>query len=154
MRIGARKRLVASLSNASKKRVKFDTSRLEEIKESITKRDLRSLIKDKAIKIKPKRGVSRVRARLHDEQKRKGRRKGSGSRKGTRTARLPRKDAWVTKIRVQRKFLMELRSKGYLTPNTYRNLYKMAKGGTFRSKRHIQLYIKDNNMAVQKDGKK
>lgn len=153
MKIDTRKRLVASLFKISKKRVKFDSSRLDEIKESITKRDLRSLIKDKAIKIKPKRGVSRVRARIHAKQKKKGRRKGIGTRKGKRTARLPKKSAWIIKIRVQRNFLGELKERGYLTSRNYRNLYKMAKSGTFRNKKHIQLYINENDL-IKKNGKK
>tara|TARA_Y100000310_G_scaffold345598_1_gene467059 strand:- start:6848 stop:7309 length:462 start_codon:yes stop_codon:yes gene_type:complete len=153
MKLDTRKRTLASLFKISKKRIRFDTSRLEEIKEAITKRDLRSLVKDKAITISPERGVSRVRARKRAAQKRKGRQQGTGSRKGRKTARLGRKEAWMIKIRVQREFLKELKKKSYLSASDYRNLYKMAKGGTFRSKRHIQLYIKENNL-VKKHGKK
>ncbi len=153
MKLDSRKRIIASMYKIGKKRVTFDPSRLEEIKESITKRDLRSLIKDDAIKISPKRGVSRVRARKRAEQKRKGRQQGVGSRKGKRTARLPRKRAWMTRIRVQRAFLKLLKEKGHLNPHNYRNLYKMAKSGSFRSKRHIQQYISENKLATEKNGK-
>lgn len=153
MKLNSRKEIIARLKKISRKRVSFDTNRLDEIKEAITKRDLRSLIKDDAIKISPKRGVSRVRARKHEAQKRKGRRKGIGVRKGTKTARLARKSAWMIKIRVQRRFLKELKDKDYLGAKNYRKLYKMAKGGSFRSKRHIQLYVKENEL-IEKNGKR
>ena len=101
MKLNNQKRIAAKLLNCSKKRVVFDTERLEEIKEAITKADLRGLIKDKAISAKPVKGVSRGRARKRQEQRRKGRQKGHSSRKGKKTARSPKKKVWMKKIRNQ-----------------------------------------------------
>ena len=56
----------------------------------------------------------------------------------------------MKKIRLQRKFLKELYNKEYLNPQIYRKLYNKAKGGFFRSKRHIKLYIDDNDLVVKK----
>ena len=63
VKLKLQKRLAASILGCSEKRIVFDTDRLEDIKEAITKLDIRSLIADKAIKAKPIKGVSRVRAR-------------------------------------------------------------------------------------------
>lgn len=147
MKLNNQKRVAAKLLKTSKKNVWLDPSKSEEIKEAITKTDMRALIADKTIKGKPKRGVSRVRARKNIVQKRKGRRKGTGSRKGKRTARLPNKKSWMASIRLQRAFIKELKVKKIIDPPTYHSLYAKTKGGFFRSKRHIKLYIKEHNLA-------
>lgn len=146
MKLGVQKRIVADLRRVSEKRVVFDNSRLEEIKEAITKSDIKSLIKDKAITIKPKKGISQSRTRRIKVQKRKGRMKGHGSRKGKSTARLPQKREWVNKIRALKSMLKVLRDKKIISPSTYRGLYMKAKGGFFRSRRHLRLYINEQEI--------
>ncbi len=131
----------------SKYRVVLDSENLEDIREAITKDSVRDLIKTGLIKRKPVKGISRGRARKKAKQKSKGRQKGAGSRKGKRTARLPKKKAWANKVRVQRALIQELRDKKYLDPKTYRMLYMKVKGGFFRSKRHIKLYIDEQKLA-------
>ena len=150
MKLNVQKRIVADLAGVSSKRVVFDETRLDEIKESITKADLKTLIKDKAIKIMPKIGISRGRARFILEQKRKGRMKGQGSRKGKKTARLSKKDVWMIKIRSLKPMLKVLRDKKLIETSIYQNLYRKAKGGFFRSKRHMRLYIDEQNMIKKK----
>ena len=146
MKLNNQKRIAASLLKTSKKNVWLDPTKFEEIKEAITKTDIRALIADKVIKGKPKRGISISRIRKNIIQKRKGRRKGTGSRKGKRTARLPKKKRWMAAIRLQRAFIKELKDKKIITPTTYHTLYLKTKGGFFRSKRHIKLYIKEHNL--------
>ncbi|MDH3382375.1 MAG: hypothetical protein OEL54_06685, partial [Flavobacteriaceae bacterium] len=104
------------------------------------------LISEGVIKKKPFQNTSRVRARKIKIQKSKGRRKGRGKRKGKKTARLPKKNAWIERMRTQRGFLKELKEKGIITSLTYRQFYMKSKGGFFRSKRHIKLYIEEHNL--------
>ena len=140
------KKLASQILKCSKKRVWFDPSSLDEIKEAITKVDVRSLINKGTIKRKPVTGISKSRAKKRKEQRKKGRQKGSGSRKGKRTARLPKKKAWIGKIRIQRTFLKSLREKKLIDVATYRTLYQKCSGGFFRSKRHIKLYIDEHEL--------
>jgi len=153
MKLKTQKRLAADLLKCSKKRVSFDTERLDEIKESITKRDIVGLIKDKAIKKKQAKGISRVRANKIKTQKAKGRRKGPGSKKGKHGARLPKKQAWMNKVRLQRKFIKELKDKEIITSKSYQMLYSKTSGGFFRSRKHIKLYIKENDL-IKENGKR
>ncbi|MFH1506407.1 MAG: 50S ribosomal protein L19e [archaeon] len=153
MKLDTQKRLAGHLLKCSPKKIKFDPKRLDEIREAITKTDIRGLIGDKAIIREPKRGISRVRARKIAKQKRKGLRKGPGSRKGTPNARLPSKTRWITAVRVQRNFLKELKDKELVTPQDYRKLYRKVKGGFFRSKRHIKLFIEEHDMVKKKEKK-
>lgn len=144
MNLTHKRRIAASLLKVGSKRVWFNPERLADIKEAITKEDIRNLVKDGGILIKQKRGISRFRIRARLAQKKKGRRQGPGTRKGKATARLPRKTEWINKIRKQRKFLKLLKSKKAISPKIYRNLRQKIKGSFFRSKRHLKLYLEEN----------
>lgn len=146
MRIKSQKRLAAKVLNCSPKRVVFDSESLSDIKEAITKVDIRSLIKRKVIKRLNKKGISKVRSKKRKIQRRKGRQSGSGKRKGKKTARLSDKRRWINRIRIQRKVLKRLRNTNKITKQTYRNLYLKIKGGFFRSKRHIQLHLEEHKL--------
>ena len=153
MRLNVQKRLAADVLKVSTKRVKLDTTRLDEIKEAITKQDVKALIGDKAIVKVNEKGVSKARAKKIREQKSKGRKKGHPSRRGTPTSRVSKKERWMAKIRAQRELLKTLNEKNLITAKTYRELYAKAKGGFFRNKRHIKLYIEEHELVI-KDGKK
>ncbi|MBS3145779.1 50S ribosomal protein L19e [Candidatus Woesearchaeota archaeon] len=152
MDLKVQKRIAASLMGISPKRVWFDPNRLEEIKESITKADMRLLVRDKAVQKKQKRGISGFRSKKIKAQKSKGRRKGAGSKKGGRNARINPKKEWMAKVRLQRRFLKELKVKSLINIQNYRNLMRKVKGGFFRSKRHIKIYLDEHNLAI-KNGK-
>ncbi|HLC63460.1 MAG TPA: 50S ribosomal protein L19e [Candidatus Nanoarchaeia archaeon] len=152
MKLKLQKRLVHDLMNVGKKRIKFPQENAKEIKEAITKSDIKKLINSGVIEIKQKGGKSKAHARYIRIQKRKGRRQGKGSREGKRTARLPRKQLWMARIRIQRRFIKLLREKQLITTKDYRSLYLKAKSGAFRSKRHIKIYITEQGLI--KNGKK
>jgi len=150
MRTKTQKRLAAQILKGSKHRIWFDRSRLEEIKEAITKADIRSLIKKGAISIKPIVGSSKVRVRLLKEQKKKKKRKGHGSRKGKSNARHNQKTTWMNSVRLQRSLLKDLKKKGMITKKIFRELYMKSKGGFFRSERHLKLYMNEHNLIIKK----
>jgi len=143
MKLNNQKRIAAQVLKCSAKRVKFDPDRLSDIKEAITKIDIKGLIKDHAIRKIPIKGVSRGRARKVLIQKRKGKQRGPASKEGSKNARLPRKKRWMNKIRAQRNFLKILKDKKIVDNKLYRDLYMKSKGGFFRSKRHIKLYLEE-----------
>ncbi len=60
------------------------------------------------------------------------------------------KREWINKIRLQRKFLKELKDKKIIIPSIYQELYLKAKGGFFRNKKHIKLYLEEHNLAKKK----
>jgi len=151
MKLSSKKRIAASIYGISPKRIKLDPERLSEIKEAITKSDMRSLIRQGVITKLNKRGISRSRARKLLIQRRKGRRYGKGTIKGSHAARLPRKQEWINKVRSQRGLLKELKKKGLLSVYNYRVLRNKIKGGFFRSRRHIKLFIDEYNL-IKKDG--
>ncbi len=146
MNLKSKKVMAARLLNVGLNRVWFDSSRLNDLKSAITKDDLRNLVRAGAILVKQKRGVSRARARVRILQRRKGRMSGEGSKKGKKTARLGRKKAWVAGIRAQRKLFFELIQKNAISREVYQLLRRKAKGGFFRSRRHVKLYLTENNL--------
>jgi large subunit ribosomal protein L19e len=108
---------------------------------------MRLLISDGHVSAAPLIGSSRVRARKTSAQKRKGLRRGAGSRKGKSS---PTKESWMIKVRAQRLFLKELKEKEHIAQDTYRSLYMKSKGGFFRSRRHIKLFIDDKRLWTKK----
>jgi large subunit ribosomal protein L19e len=145
-KLNLQKKLAAKLAKVGKQRVKINPAFSEEVKAAITKADVGGLISEGKIELLHKKGVSRHRARKLHEQQKKGRRKGAGSRKGAKKARTPKKRTWINKIRLQRKVLRVLKSEDKIEPKTYRKLYSLAKGGFFRSKKHLMLYTEKNKM--------
>ena len=141
MNLSVQKRIASELLKCGEGRVWLDPEREAEISRAITREDLRRLIKKGFVKKKQIKGTSRGHARKVAEKKKKGRRRGPGSRKGTRHAILSKKKRWSIKIRAQRKFLRALKESKEVTRSLYRQLYLKAKGGVFRSKAHIQNFI-------------
>ncbi|MBN2881678.1 50S ribosomal protein L19e [Candidatus Woesearchaeota archaeon] len=150
MNLKTKKRIAARVLKCSPNKVKLDSGSFEKIGDAITRADIKALISKSAITKEQDAGVSRFRAKARAAQKRKGRGKGPGSRKGRATARLPAKLAWMNKIRSQRELLNNLRTANKVSKETFRDLYLKAKGGFFRSKRHINLYI-DEHELIKKD---
>ena len=141
-----KKRLVAEILKVSPKKVKFISEALPDIQKAITRADMRGLLAVKKIVERQVSGHSRARARKLLQQKRKGRRKGRGTRKGPAFSQLTKKDRWKNRIRVQRRFLRNLHEKQLLNPNAYRQLYAKSKGGYFRNVRHLKLYLEEQQM--------
>ena len=127
-------------------RIKFDSSKLDEIKEAITKSDVRALINQGAITRRRVLNTSRFWARKTKKQKISGKQKGHGSRKGKKTARLPSKRVWINRIRVQRNFVKSLRDNKMISATDYHELYMKSKGGFFRSIRHLKLYVQEKGL--------
>lgn len=131
------RRMAAELLKCGVGRVWMDQDRLDEIAKAVTKEDIRVLIKGKAIQPRQIKGISKGRKNYIAKQKKKGRRRGHGSRKGAAYARLPKKERWIKTIRPIRIYLRNLRDEKKIDKTTYRKYYRKAKGGEFRSKHHL-----------------
>jgi len=136
------RRLAASLLKCGEGRVWIDPASQEELEDSVTRGDIRSAIKAGVIRRKPALGTSRGRARRRAEELAKGRHAGPGSRRGTPASRVPRKERWIRRIRAQRKLLQELRGSKKIPPKVYREFYRRAKGGMFRSRSHLLVNLR------------
>ncbi len=142
--LSAQKRLAADVLDVGKNRVWFDPDAQADIAEAITRDEIRDLVDDGLIKAKDASGNSRGRARQRNEKRAYGHQKGPGKRRGKKGARQNQKEQWQNQIRAQRRKLRELRDKGEITPTQYRQLYRKASGGEFRSVRYLLNYIDDN----------
>ncbi|MBO3757572.1 MAG: 50S ribosomal protein L19e [Thermoproteota archaeon] len=147
MSIKTVKRLAASILKVGTSRIWLDPERLEDLKTTLTRAEVRKLIKDGAIKVRPASTPSRGRKKEVKLKKSKGRRRGYGSRKGKKGARMSKAQSWVAKIRAQRKLLKELRNSGKIDRSTYRVLYLKVKGDAFSSKKNLLDYV--NSLIAQ-----
>ena len=157
MNLGKQKQLAARTLGVSTKRVKFVTDSADarrNLKEVISRDAVRDLVAEGIIKKVPVKGNSRTRANKILEQKKKGRRSGQGSRKGTANARFNSKKKWMIKIRALRALLKKFKDEGRLDTKTNRDLYQKAGGNFFRNKRHMLLYIQQNNLLREEKNEK
>ena len=138
MQITNQKRIAARLLKCGVNRVWINPSFVDQVASAVQTDDIREFIDEGWIKAKPVKGTSRVRARARLEQKKKGRRKGQGTRSGSSNARNPRKNRWMRTIRSQRRVLKELREEETIEPSQYRRYYLKAKGGSYRSIPHMR----------------
>ena len=140
--LAKQRRIAADVLKVGVDRVWIDPESTSDVEEAITRADIRDLIEEGVIKKKPKKGVSRGRARVRALKKSLGRRKGHGSRKGTQGARRSRKRQWIIRIRALRRRLKELRAEGIIDKTLYRKLYNKAKGGEIKSVARLEAMIK------------
>ncbi|HID74144.1 MAG TPA: 50S ribosomal protein L19e [Thermoplasmata archaeon] len=137
MDLRVQRRMAADILKCGVNRVWMDPDRVDDISEAVTRGDIRILIKMGAIGKLQERGISRGRTRHTRAQKRKGRQRGPGSRRGRKYARTPKKRAWIQTIRPIRRELRRLRKEGLIDSKTYRLYYRHAKGGLYRNRRHM-----------------
>ena len=135
------RRMAATLIKCGENRIWMDQDRIDEIAKAVTKDDIRVLIKGKAIRSKQEKGISHGRKKYIASQKRKGRRRNHGSRKGAKYARFPRKRRWILIIRPIRAYLKNLRNDNKISNKIYRMYYLKAKGGEFRNKKHLKTHL-------------
>ena len=146
MSLKSQRRLAAEILKVGENRVWIDPERIEDVQMAITREEIKKLIHEGAIKKLKEKGVSRARARVIREKKKKGLRRGPGSRSGAVHARISKKEAWMKKIRALRRRLRELKEKKIITVSVYRKVYKMAGSGSFKSIAEMERYLKANNL--------
>lgn len=130
MNLRSKKELAAKTFKVGKDRIVFVQERLPEIKEAITKQDLKDLMKVGAIQLKPIKGRK-------TNIKRKNKR-------GTGKIKLKvnkRKQEYVIITRKLRAYASELKKQGKLTPEEVTEIRKKIRNRAFKSKANLKLYI-------------
>jgi len=134
-----KKELAAKALKVGKGRIVLSSEAVEEIKQAITKQDIKDLVREGIISVKPIKGRKKVQKR--------SRRRGPGKIKKTVNKR---KQIYVKITRKLRKYLMELRDKGIVERDLYQDLRKKIRMRTFKSKAGFRDYLK--GVKVEVDG--
>jgi len=136
MTIQTVRRLAADIMNVGRNKIRINPDGTKEAEGALTRADVRGLI-DKGI-------ITKVRAPGRASTRRRSR-TGHGRRRGTP---VDSKDAWMMKIRAQRRFLRVLLEKGALAAGEKRSIYGKMKSGIFRNKKAMLLYLKENGLVA------
>ena len=136
-----KRELVARILGIGANRVRFEPDKLDDIADSITREDLRSLVKRGTIWTTKVKGTSRGRAKTKQAILKKSG-LGPGSKKGKKTARTGKKSAYVTKIRSMRYHLKVMKDRNEINRQTYWLIYKKVDGGQVRSVSHLRDIVK------------
>jgi len=137
--LSLQRRLAAEILKVGESRIVMNPEHLEDIKNAITRSDIKRMISHGYIKVKP---TKIKKPELHPKK----RKKGPGRRKGAKGARLTKKRRWINTIRPLRKMLRELRDKKIIDSRTYRETYLLIKSGAFRSRSHLKLHLKQKGV--------
>ena len=129
MNLRKKKALAAKTLNVGKGRIIFVKSRLNEIKEAITKQDIRDLQKEGAIMIREIRGRRKV-------VKNRSRSAGNIRKKVN-----VRKREYVIITRKLRKYVAELKKQGKISSAEVKEIRKKIRNRDFKSKAHLKEYI-------------
>jgi len=127
MKLNKKKELAARTLKIGKERISFVKSRLEEIKEAITKQDIRDLVNDKAIIVKDIRG-----------KKKNLKRKVKKSIGNIRKKVNKRKADYVILTRKLRKYISEMKKQSKISSEDVKDLLNKIRNRTFRSKSHLK----------------
>ena len=131
MKLRSKKLMAARTLKVGKKRIHFSNSRLDEIKEAITKQDIRDLKSDGAIIIKEIKGRKR---KIGKPKKR-----GPGKVKKNVSKR---KQKYVVMTRKLRKCVWEMKKQEKISNEEYKDIRKKIRNKFFRSKSHLKEYIR------------
>jgi len=131
MKMEKKKSLAARTIGVGKGRIIFNKNNLSQIKEAITKQDIKDLVGSGAIIIKP------IKGRLANEKTKKRRRAGSVKKKVHNSKR-----EYVLITRKMRNYLFLLRKKGLLSEKIYSQLRKEIKRREIKNLSHLKEKIK------------
>lgn len=130
MNLLKKKKLAQKVLGVGKRRVAFVQSRIDEVKEAITKQDIKDLRKEGVIIVKDIKGSKK-------NVKRKNKR-GPGKVKKTLNTR---KRDYVVTTRKLRKYVAELKRQKMLSQEEVKDIRKKIRNRQFRSKAHLKEYI-------------
>ena len=146
MSLKSQRRLAADILKVGETRIWIDPDRIDYVETAITREEIRKLIHEKVVKSLPEKGVSRARARVLAEKRKKGLRRGPGGKSGSARSKISKKQAWMNRIRPLRKRMRELKDSRAITENVYRKMYDMSESGAFESKADLERYIRAHGL--------
>ncbi len=129
MNLGKKTLLAIKTLKVGKEKVFFVPSRLDEIKEAITKQDIRDLVANGAIIVKPNKGRKKVS------------RKKSRSPGNIRKKVIKKKQKYVKLTRKLRKHVKELKTQGKISREDSIELRKRIRNKAFKSKSNLKEHL-------------
>ena len=136
--------MASQVLKAGVNRVKIDPESMDRLEDAITKENIKGLINEGIIWAERPKGISRGRVKIRKANEKK-RGKGSGSKKGAKGARQPKKKVWMAKVRAMRNHLKYVKEKGYITNELFKKLYSQVRGRQIRNLRHLKENIKQSS---------
>lgn len=131
MKLENKKTFVASVLGVGKGRIIFNKSRLSEIKEAMTRQDVRDLFSSGAI------SIAEIKGRRKVEKRATRRRAGS-----IKQPAINKKRKYMINTRKLRAYVSELRKNGNITREQFFKLRNEIRASAFKDKAHFKERIK------------
>jgi large subunit ribosomal protein L19e len=134
MDLTKKKELASKALKVGKNKIIFDSERISEIKEAITKQDIRELYAEGVIRIRPTPGRKKL-------VKRKTKRRAGKIKQTLNT----RKQDYVKLTRKLRAFIKSVYKTGKIDDKTYKTVRNKIRMKEFKSKANLKEYLKHEN---------
>ncbi|MEK6891315.1 MAG: 50S ribosomal protein L19e [Nanoarchaeota archaeon] len=126
MNLEGKKKLAARTLSVGVDRILIDVNRIEEVKEAITRQDIKDLVSSGAIKIK---NVNGRRKNTPKVRRRVGK---------VKLKIKNRKKNYVIMTRKLRRYIKELKNQDKMDSDQYKDIRKKIRNKVFKSKRHLK----------------
>lgn len=146
MSIKLTKRIAADLLGRGLSSIRIREKGLEDSGKAITREDVKKLIKEGNVYAQEPQPNKSVHSKLLKEKRAKGRRRGTGSKHGTRKSR--RSIEYKKKIRAQRRVLESLKEDKTIDNERYKEFYRLVRGNIFQSKAVLIAHIKSKGVQI------
>lgn len=132
MNLGKKKTLASKALKVGKERVVFLQTRLNDIKEAITKQDIKDLKKEGAIVVQNIKGSKK-------NLKRKTRRSTGNVRKKVNK----RKQEYVVMTRKLRRIVVAMKSRGEISQEEAKDIRNKIRNRVFKTSAHLKKYVEE-----------
>ena len=132
MKLENKKELASRTLGIGKSRIIFSPSRLSEIKEAITKQDIKDLVSSNAIILKDIKGRKTI-------ERRKTRRRAGSIRKKIK----PGKRGYIILTRRFRSYIAQLRRKGEISEELYFKLRQEIRASRYKDLSHLKERLRE-----------
>ncbi|MCL4380886.1 MAG: 50S ribosomal protein L19e [Candidatus Marsarchaeota archaeon] len=143
------RRIAAQVSNKGLNKIALKPTSMENIKNALTRDDVKKLIKDGDVIVKKDLRNISFHSKVLKRKRQEGRARGPGKKKGTKKAR-----GFVDykkRIRGQRLILHELKQSSIIDNDLFKAFNKLVKGNVFQTKASLLNHIKSKGVPISEE---
>ncbi len=141
------RRAAAEILKRGQSAVRIKPEAALDAEKALTREDIKRLVqKGDIYALKEKHNKSEG-AKLLKKARSEGRSRGTGSRRGTRKARVGR-SVWEKKVRSQRRLLKELKGMNKIDKATFTKFYRLIKGNQYATKANLLLQLREHGATI------
>ena len=143
------RRIAAQISKKGLNKIVLKSSAMDNIKNALTRDDIKKLIKNNDIIIKKDKHNISFHSKVLGKKRKQGRSRGPGKKKGTKKSRGFTE--YKKRIRGQRRILSTLKKEKIIDNTLFKRFNKLVKGNVFQTKISLLNHIKSKGISINNE---